>query len=319
MSEEERAPPVEAERVLVIKHGAIGDFVLATGAMAAISDAHADAEITLLTTRPMLGLAETCPYFDALWLDDKPGWTRPFAWWSLLRQIARSRFTRIYDLQGSARTAAYFRFARRLGLRAEWVGAARGCSHPLPAAGRAPELHPLERVALLLAAAGIDEPPPPALPWLEADVVRFALAGRYVLLVPGGAPHRPEKRWPVDQYAALARSLTRRRAIPVVIGTAAEKALARDLVAGCQGARDLTGETTLAEVHALALGAAGAVGNDTGPMHLIAVAGAPAVVLFGGASDPRRSAPRAPNVAVLRRDPLSGLSVGEVEAALRLR
>ncbi len=43
-------PPVE--RILVIKHGALGDFLLATGAFQAIRRHHANAEITLLTTRP---------------------------------------------------------------------------------------------------------------------------------------------------------------------------------------------------------------------------------------------------------------------------
>jgi hypothetical protein len=64
---------------------------------------------------------------------------------------------------------------------------------------------------------------------------------------------------------------------------------------------------------------AGAVGNDTGPMHLIATAGVPSVVSFSHASDPELCAQRGPDLTILRRPRLEELSVDEVEAALRLR
>jgi ADP-heptose:LPS heptosyltransferase len=60
-----------------------------------------------------------------------------------------------------------------------------------------------------------------------------------------------------------------------------------------------------------------AVGNDTGPMHLIAAAGCSSVVLFSADSDPALCAPRG-KVAVLRRPDLAQLTVDEVAAALPL-
>jgi len=54
------------------------------------------------------------------------------------------------------------------------------------------------------------------------------------------------------------------------------------------------------------------VGNDTGPMHLLAAAGCPAVVLFSRASDPALCAPRGPCVRVLRRPDLADLDVTAV-------
>jgi ADP-heptose:LPS heptosyltransferase len=59
-----------------------------------------------------------------------------------------------------------------------------------------------------------------------------------------------------------------------------------------------------------------AVGNDTGPMHLLAAAGAPATVLFSAESDPVLSAPRGANVTVLQRADLAALDVAEVAATL---
>jgi hypothetical protein len=51
-------------------------------------------------------------------------------------------------------------------------------------------------------------------------------------------------------------------------------------------------------------------------MHVAASVGCPAVVLFSGESDPALTAPRGvATVAVLRREPLAALPVGEVLAA----
>ena len=51
-------------RILVIKLGALGDFVLATGPFAAIRDAHPDDEIVLLTTAPYTQMGRSCGLFD---------------------------------------------------------------------------------------------------------------------------------------------------------------------------------------------------------------------------------------------------------------
>jgi ADP-heptose:LPS heptosyltransferase len=70
----------------------------------------------------------------------------------------------------------------------------------------------------------------------------------------------------------------------------------------------------------LARTALGAVGNDTGPMHLIAAAGAPSLVLFSSESDPGLCAPRpgaqGGKVAILRKPDLVALSVSEVQSTL---
>ena len=56
-------------RVLVIRLGALGDFVLSFGPFAAIRRAHPPAEITLLTTAPFEELGRLSPYFDRVELD----------------------------------------------------------------------------------------------------------------------------------------------------------------------------------------------------------------------------------------------------------
>lgn len=299
-------------RILVIKLGALGDFVLALGPCAAIRRHHPYAHITLLTTVPCVDLAAASGYFDEIWDDGRIPWWRPAAWVALLNRVGRSSFERVYDLQTSERSGWYFKcFGRKL----EWSGIAKGCSHCHDNPDR-DSMHTLERQAEQLAITGVVNIPAPDLSWAKAEIKRFCVTTPFVLLVPGGAPHRLGKRWPALNYAALASALVETGRRPVLVGAKAEHQTARQIMEKCDATIDLTGQTTLLEVAALARSAVAAVGNDTGPMHISAAVGCPSVVLFSSESDPALTAPRGENVTILRRDSLADLPVGNVLSAL---
>jgi ADP-heptose:LPS heptosyltransferase len=59
------------------------------------------------------------------------------------------------------------------------------------------------------------------------------------------------------------------------------------------------------------------VGNDTGPIHVIAASGCPTVVLFSAESHPVKSKPQGPSVEVLHRPVLAHLTVAEVMSAVK--
>jgi ADP-heptose:LPS heptosyltransferase len=304
----------ERPRILVIKLGALGDFVQAMGPAAAIRAHHKDAEITLLTSMPFAEIAQMSPYFDRVWIDERPRGFDIAAWLRLRRRLRNGHFERIYDLQTSSRSSGYFHLMGP-GPRPEWSGIARGASHP-HANPRRDFMHTLDRQADQLAMAGIASVPLPDLSWAKADIVRFNLPADFMLLVPGGAAHRPEKRWPATQYAVLAAVIAQHGVTPVVIGGRDEIETVRQVVRGVPSARDLAGQTNLAEIVRLGAAARYAIGNDTGPMHLIVAAGCKATVLYSGASDPALTQPRGDNVTVLRRDDLATLGAAEVAATL---
>ena len=305
------------KRVLVIKFGAMGDIVQATGPFTAIRSHHGDAHITLLTTKLFVDFAAAGAWFDDIWTDSRPSWRELRSWRESLKRLRGGQFDRVYDLQTSDRTAILFRL---YGLRRkpEWSGTVAGCSHR-HTNPRRDFIHTVERQAEQLAVAGITDVPPPDLDSITSDVSRFGLPSPYVLLVPGGSPHRHDKRWPAANYAELARRLIAKEITPVVVGGAAETQIATAIATFCVGSRDLTNETSMVDIVGLARGAAAAIGNDTGPMHVIATAGAPSVALFSNASDPDLCGQRGRDVTILRRHPLDNLSVDEVEANLRLR
>ena len=312
---------VTASRILVIKLGALGDFVQAMGPFRAIRDFHRGAQITLLTTAPFAALARKCGYFDDVWVDERPNLLQLPSWRTLRLRLRGAGFTRVYDLQTSDRSGMYFRLFWP-GASPEWSGIAGGCSHPHGNPER-DSMHSLDRQAEQLARAGIAETPPPDLSWMSADISRFDLNDDFVLLAPGGAAHRPAKRWSAESYGLLVQHLAGQGLTPVLLGARDDAQVMAAITAACSqancAARNLCGETELEDIAALARLARGAVGNDTGPMHVIAACGCPSLVLFSGDSDPDLCAPRGVDVHILRRDPLAELGVDEVASSLRLR
>jgi ADP-heptose:LPS heptosyltransferase len=301
------APP---HRILVVKLGALGNVILSLGPFATIRHHHAEAHITLLTTAPFADWLAQSPWFDTVWLDERPEWWDLAGWIRLRRRLIAGQFDRAYDLQTSGRSSRYFQLLPRRD-RPIWSGIAHGCALPDRDPNR-DRTHDIDRQFGQLRQAGIDRREPADLSWSHADITGFALPERFALLVPGSSPHRPVKRWPIERYRELAAMLAERGMTPVVIGTAVEQSLARAI----PGAIDLTGRTDLALLTSLARGARITIGNDTGPMHLLAAAGCPSVVLFSRDSDPALCAPRGPAVRVLRRPDLATLEVATVNEAV---
>jgi ADP-heptose:LPS heptosyltransferase len=285
--------------------------VLSLGAFAAIRRHHGHATISLLTRAPYGNWMATSPYFDSVLIDTRPpAWNIP-AVLRLRQMLSDGHFGRVYDLQTSNRSSWYFRLFP-VSARPEWSGIAPGCSFPDRDRDR-DHMHDIDRLQGQLRQAGITDFPPADLSGSHGDVERFALPHRIALLVPGSSAHRPVKRWPVANYRALAIALERRGLAPVVVGT--ERDLGAAIASGT-GAIDLTGKTSFGDLADLGRVAEFAVGNDTGPMHLIAAAGCAALVLFSQDSDPARCAPRGRDVRVLRRADLTDLRLSEVLTAL---
>jgi ADP-heptose:LPS heptosyltransferase len=298
-----------ADRILVIRLGALGDVILSFGPFAAIRAHHPGAHITLLTTRPFAALLRVSPWFDAVLLDERP------SWWDLagLRRLRRTLrgWDLVYDLQTSNRSATYFRLAGR----PRWSGVAAGCALPHANPNR-DLLHTMERQRDQLEMAGITIFPPPDLTWLTADP-NLPLPQHFALLVPGAAPHRPAKRWPAERFGQLAAHLTTQGLTPVVVGSKTEAPLAQTIQSLCPATLDLTGRTDLRQLGGVAARATLAVGNDTGPMHLAAALGIPCTVLFSADSDPSLAVPRGPaRISVLRAQNLADLPVDRVAASL---
>lgn len=294
------------QNILVVKLGAFGNIILSLGAFAAIRTHHHTAHISVLTSKTYAEWLRTFPYFDEVIVDPRPPWWDVLSLRRLARMLTAGHFNRVYDLQTSARSSRYFSLfpAKQ---RPEWSGIAFGCALP----DRDPRrnvLHDTERQQSQLRQAGISVFPLPDLSWCRGDGARFNLPADFAILVPGSSPQRLAKRWPTTHYQTLAQRLSQKNIISVIIGSTSEKSLAEDIPA----AIDLIGQTSFGDLADLARAARFAIGNDTGPMHLIANAGCATITLFSSDSNPSQCAPRGRWTRVLQRPNLADLPVEAV-------
>ena len=258
-------PAKTSEQILVIKHGALGDFVLATGPFKAIRNHHSEAHIILLTTPPLGLTAQSTGWFDEVWIDERPKVWQFTSWLRVTRRLYKQGFERVYDLQNSDRTCTYFQLWPKP--RPSWSGIARGSSMPHNSPHR-DKMHTLKRQAEQLALAGIHSVPLPDVSWAKTEISQFGIKGPFALMVPGSSAHRPLKRWPTNQVIKLAQHIASHQITPVLIGTEAERNVLTQVAAAVPQAINLCNKTCFKELASLSRNAKFAIGNDTGPMHL---------------------------------------------------
>lgn len=299
--------------VLVVKLGALGDLLLADGALRDIRAHHRGDRVVLLTRRPFAALMARCPHVDEVLVDDNaPRW-RLDRMAALARTLRGRGFSCVHDLQNSRRTAFYRR----------WLLPGPAWAIGESASGRGDAATPvLERHARQLAAAGIApvhaRDPNPA--WLAEPLppaLATRLGPRYAVLLPGASARHQEKRWP--GYAALAQRLAKDGwqvvSVPGPDEMDALGAMPGDVL--LDDGRPLT----IPRLASVLRGAGLVVGNDSGPTHLAAHLGCRGIALFDGrgASPQRVGILRPPRFEALVATPLASLDAAAVHAAIRAK
>jgi len=297
-------------RILVIKHGALGDLIQGLDAFAGIRAGYPGAHIALLTSPPFLDIAQRMPWFDEVIADPRAPALNLVATLRI-RTHLHAAWDMVIDLQCSRRTARYHRFLAPSGVR--WFGTAVGASDPFPDfAG----VNNADRMKAAIALAGGNAAAEADLDWLaDAGSVPPSCDGA-TILVPGCSLSKPQKRWPADRFAALARQELAAGRTVMVTGTSADRDAADAVISQAPGCVDLVEKTDLASLAALLARAGAVVGNDTGPVFLAARSGAPTLMVMGRDTDPSMSAPVGPRAGWIRKEAIADVSADEAVAAL---
>ena len=296
------------EKILVIKHGALGDIIQAFDGFATIRAGHPNAQISLLTTAPFEGLTRSMPFFDEVLIDPRA------KFWNLrvffkMRQIFRSGWTRIYDLQSSSRTRSYFN--TMIPKDVEFVGVHKGVSHLVPDLSGINNRDRMVRSAEIGGCCEVDAPTD----WLSEGRPDTAPKGKYAVLIPGCSPVKPQKKWRGEGYAEVADHLIQNGVTPVLAGTKLDRKAGDDVLAQMSHrdeACDLIGKTSLMGLAGLLRDAELIIGNDTGPVFLAARLGRPTLMVMSGHTDPTMSAPYGPKAEWIRCEHLDDLSAADV-------
>ncbi|MBR5522345.1 MAG: glycosyltransferase family 9 protein [Akkermansia sp.] len=264
------------KKILIIKLGALGDFVLSVGIMQKIREEHPDAEFTLMTGSGFVSIARQMNMFSHYIIDNRQSWFNLSYLARLSKEIAAGEFDYVYDAQAVSRTIKkYFpamRFISRKSFvwcnvytQTEWH-VEKKCRYSFGTCtekkGKA-----CEKLS--------------DLSFLHGENKHFhELPERFVLFVPGCSPMHPHKRWPVAYFSELAARLADRNIHVVIIGTKTEAEEIQAIAAASPMAVSMLNKTSMLDIPDLARRAIATVGNDTGPSHMASLSGMPTIAIY---------------------------------------
>jgi heptosyltransferase I len=297
--------PIPAERILVIRLGALGDVVRTRWAFAGVRALYPSARIDwLVEDRAAAGLVALPGLSEQVVVPRRRLRARhPWVALATLREFARELRARRYDL------SVDFHGVFRSGFLAWSAGIPVRVGYAAPIAKewshwfatlRAPaprHVSRFQRNAALVRFLGGEVPAQPDVLALDPALAqRFELPRGFALIHPGTSPKTSYKRWGAERFGEVAHGLRKFAGIETLVAygpVPGEREAAQAVVDRANGAAALAPQTeSLAELLALMTRARLFIGCDSGPMHLAALAGTPVVAIFGP-TDPIENAPSA--------------------------
>jgi heptosyltransferase III len=270
--------------ILIVRPRSLGDLVLETPVIGALHDWRPDLRIFVLVEKRFAAALEGNPAITGLLFSS--GFLQTAA------ELRQRRFPVVFNQHGGPRSAlltaasgARFRvgwkgfqydfvYNVRVPDAAEfcgkpivhtvehrisqfyWTGLPRG---PLPAARVFPERSALDRVDKMVTCCGVAEP--------------------YAVLQPEA--RTPAMCWPAEKFAEIARWLRGRFAMRSVVNLSARGPATARIRAALADVAVIPDSLDLSELIALISRATLFIGNDSGPVHVAAALGTPAVVIYG--------------------------------------
>ena len=297
-------------KVCMVRFGGMGDILLATPALRAVSETFGTNAIDVIVGKRMGDAVTGIPYIRRVIEWDKTSAdAKPANFARFLLDLRRERYDIFLNFQPGARS-----------LLMAWAsGAARVITftkdrRKQPETGRV--RHAIDDFAKELRALGIESVTNRRMDFHVPDESRASCAdilrehgvtGAYIVVNP--ASTRLVNRYPPERFAAAIGEIT--QALPhvsvVVSGAPNEVELAETVVRSVvvrPGAVvvSLAGKLSVKELGALLAGADCVLTGDTGPLHIASAVGAP-IVCLSGAADPDRTGPASPrDLVVIRRD-----------------
>jgi heptosyltransferase II len=308
----------EIKRVVVRGTNWVGDSVMTLPALRALRRVLPDAHVTLVMRPSARGIFADVDFVDEILIYDRRG---PFSIIPQVREWRKRQFDLAVLFQ-NAFEAALIPFLAGVPLRLGYATESRQAllTHPLALPDWRSSRHEVFYYLYLITAleqslsgtSEICEAEPDAS--LQISDARKAEAenllrsygvreGEPVVALCPGSINSRAKRWPAERYATLADRFIDSHRQVLLIGSADEADVTREVTSGMRNqAVVLTGKTSLDQITAVLSLADLVVTNDTGPAHIAAALGRPTLVIFGP-TNPLTTRPFAPEAEILRRPP----------------
>ena len=301
--------------ILIIKHGSLGDIAQACGAIQDISENHKGDEIYLLTTKPYFDLFKKNPHISNIILDKRLSRLNLIYLYSLMKNIKKYNFSKVYDLQNSSRSAFYKKILFPKATKDTWSST----ETTLPDGTTKEDFDKdsvLSRFNHQLKSSGINtiHTLRPDFSWSASDISQiknYYHLDKYILLFPFCSPHLKSKKWPYyNDLISMVNEKSDSELKLVVAPGPGEIKEALNINALC--VLDNGEALNISQLAALIKDSLFVVANDTGPAHMTAHLGSKGVALFGSHTTPFKVSIETENFKAIQATELSKLTAEKV-------
>ena len=307
--------------ILIIKHGSLGDIAQACGAIQDISENHKDDEVHLLTTKPFFDLFKKNPYVSNVILDKRLSRFNLIYLYSLMKNIKKFKFTKIYDLQNSSRTSFYKKILFPKATKEVWSST----ETTLPEGTTKQDFDKdsvLSRFNHQLKSSGINtnHTLSPDFSWSITDISKiknYYKLNKYIVLFPFCSPHLTSKKWLYynDLISIINNKLENKFKVVVAPGPGEIKE-ASNINALC--ILDNGEALNISQLASLIKESSFVVANDTGPAHMTAHLAAKGIALFGAHTTANKVSIERESFKAIQVSDLSKLSARKVFENIQL-
>jgi len=287
------------QRVLIIKHGSIGDIFLSFDSVKAIQKKYSD--VTLLSTNTGHKIFDDLDFNLKKIIDNRQGFFNTF---KILFRIISQKFDIVIDLQNSKRTAFYLLILKLLS-----NSISNGTSFFASKRYQKINLNEHVKEGLKNQLSILD---------IQVDGVvdkHQRNIKQQVIIVPGSSKEGFYKRWDISNFNSLMKYLSSKNISSYVIGGVDETDLSK-LIPENEFIHNLINKSPWKVVKSTALESIVAISNDTSTMHYISSLNVPIIALMKKNSYSVRNAPTSKNSIVIAKKNINDISVEEVKSAL---
>ena len=306
--------------ILIIKHGSLVDIAQASGAIQDISENHKNDEVHLLTTKPYFELFKKNPYVSNVILDKRLSRLNLIYLYSLMKNIKKYNFMKVYDLQNSRRTAFYKKILFPKAKNNTWSST----ETTLPEGTTKENFDKdsvLSRFDYQLRSSGIEtiNTLRPDFTWSSSDISQIKndyRLDKYIILFPFCSPHLSLKKWPYyNELIKIIKDNFKTNYKIIVAPGPNEIKEANNINALC--VLDNGNALNISQLSSLIKDSLFVIANDTGPAHIAAHSGCKGVALFGSHTSAHKVSIERENFKPIEVSDLSNLSANKVFERLK--
>ncbi len=252
------------KKILIIKHGSLGDIIFALEPILAIQQNFSDSVIDLLTDDKFINFFHKMKIFNRFIVDKRKGFLKTFF---IIMQIITGKYDLIIDLQNSQRTNLYNFFIKIFSKSK--INGSRYFSHYRYLIPQQGTESPTEGLFEQLKLINIEKKFEPNFEWLKEDIHNLKIhKNRNILVIPGASKSGINKKWPSKNYTNLCLFLENLGYSICLVGTKNDEDSIHPILKKCKNVINLIDKSPPEIIYSVACESKLIITNDTGPGHI---------------------------------------------------